>query len=87
MTSAFVRTHLASFAKRRARAYYSHRAFTTCAASSLGKAEELDLWHVKDGKLIERWNEFNLLEVFKQIAAAMVRKAEGQCTIGFGCCL
>ena len=26
--SAFVRTHLASFAKRRERAYYSHRAFT-----------------------------------------------------------
>jgi hypothetical protein len=41
-TSAFVRTHLACFAKRRERAYYSHRAFTTCAVSSLGKAEELD---------------------------------------------
>ena len=31
---AFVRTHLAQFAKRRERAYYSHRAFTTCAVSS-----------------------------------------------------
>jgi hypothetical protein len=30
------------FAKKRERAYYSHRAFTTCAVSSLGKAEELD---------------------------------------------
>lgn len=37
-----------------------------------------DLWRVKDGKLIEHWNEFNLLEVFQQIAAARVRKAEGQ---------
>jgi hypothetical protein len=34
---AFVRTHLASFAKRRARADDGHRAFTTCAVSSLGK--------------------------------------------------
>jgi len=30
-----VRAHLASFAKRRERAYYSLRAFTTCAASGL----------------------------------------------------
>jgi hypothetical protein len=30
-------THLASFAKRRERAYGSHRAFTTCAVSSLEK--------------------------------------------------
>jgi hypothetical protein len=28
--------------ERRERGYYSHRAFTTCAVSSLGKAEELD---------------------------------------------
>jgi hypothetical protein len=34
-----VRTHLASFAKRRERAYYGHRAFTTCAVSSLGKVK------------------------------------------------
>jgi predicted SnoaL-like aldol condensation-catalyzing enzyme len=37
-----------------------------------------DLWRVKDGKLIEHWDEFNLLEVFQHIAAAAVRKAEGQ---------
>jgi predicted SnoaL-like aldol condensation-catalyzing enzyme len=36
-----------------------------------------DLWQVKDGKLIEHWYEFNLLEVFQQIAAATVRQAEG----------
>jgi hypothetical protein len=33
---------------------------------------------LKDGKLIEYWDEFNLLEVFQQIAAATVRKGEGQ---------
>jgi len=37
-----------------------------------------DLWRMKDGKLIEHWDEFNLVEVFQQIAAATVRKAEGQ---------
>jgi hypothetical protein len=37
--SAFVRTYLAWLAKRRERAYYSHRAFTTCAVSSLGKVK------------------------------------------------
>jgi len=37
-----------------------------------------DLWRLKDGRLIEHWDEFNLLEVFQQIAAATVRKAEGQ---------
>ncbi len=37
-----------------------------------------DLWRVKDGKLIEHWDEFNLVEVFQQIAAATVRKEEGQ---------
>jgi predicted SnoaL-like aldol condensation-catalyzing enzyme len=36
------------------------------------------LWRVKDGKLIEHWDEFNLLEVFEQIDAATVRKAEGR---------
>jgi len=38
---AFVRTHLAWFAKRRERADDSHRAFTTCAVSTWG-SEELD---------------------------------------------
>ncbi len=37
-----------------------------------------DLWRVKDGKLIEHWDEFNLVEVFQQIAATTVRKAEEQ---------
>jgi hypothetical protein len=37
-----------------------------------------DLWRVKDGKLIEHWDEFDLLEVFHHIAAAADRKAEGQ---------
>jgi predicted SnoaL-like aldol condensation-catalyzing enzyme len=37
-----------------------------------------DRWRLKDRKLIEHWDEFNLLEVFQQIAAATVRKAEGQ---------
>jgi predicted ester cyclase len=38
----------------------------------------IDISRVKDGKLIEHWDEFNLLEVFQQIGAATVRKAEGQ---------
>jgi hypothetical protein len=38
---AFVRTHLTWLAKRRERAYYSHRASTTCAVSSW-ENEELD---------------------------------------------
>jgi hypothetical protein len=33
---------------------------------------------VKDGKLIDHWDEFNLLEGFQQIGAATVRKADGQ---------
>jgi hypothetical protein len=40
-TRAFVRTHLAWFAKRRERADDSHRAFTTCAVSTW-ESEELD---------------------------------------------
>ncbi len=36
-----MRTHLAWFAKRRERAYYSHRAFTTCSVSSW-ESEEPD---------------------------------------------
>jgi len=39
-TRAFVRTHLA-YRERRVRAYYSYRAFTTCAVSSW-ESEELD---------------------------------------------
>jgi predicted SnoaL-like aldol condensation-catalyzing enzyme len=38
----------------------------------------IDISRVKDGQLIEHWDEFNLLEVFQQIGAATVRKAEGQ---------
>jgi hypothetical protein len=37
-----------------------------------------DLWRLNYGKLIEYWDEFNLLEVFQQITAATVRKVEGQ---------
>jgi hypothetical protein len=39
--NAFVRAHLAWFAKRRERADDSHRAFTTCAVSTW-ESEELD---------------------------------------------
>ena len=38
----------------------------------------IDIWCVKHGKLIEHWDELNLLEVFQQIAAEAVRKAEVQ---------
>jgi predicted SnoaL-like aldol condensation-catalyzing enzyme len=38
----------------------------------------IDLWRVKDGKLIEHWDEFNRLPVFQQIAVTTIRKAEGQ---------
>jgi hypothetical protein len=31
-----------------------------------------------EGKLIEYWDESNLLEIFQQIAATTVRKAERQ---------
>jgi hypothetical protein len=31
-----------------------------------------------EGKLIEHWDEFNLLEEFQQIAATTARRAEGQ---------
>ena len=37
-----------------------------------------DLSRVKDGNLIEHLDELNPLEVFQQIGAATVRKAEGQ---------
>jgi predicted SnoaL-like aldol condensation-catalyzing enzyme len=38
----------------------------------------IDIWRVRDGKLAEHWEELNLLEVFQQIGAATVRKADGQ---------
>jgi predicted SnoaL-like aldol condensation-catalyzing enzyme len=38
----------------------------------------IDMWRVKDGKLVEHWDELNLLEVFQRIGAATVRKADGQ---------
>jgi hypothetical protein len=37
----------------------------------------IDIWRVKDGKFAEHWDELNLLEVFQQIGAATVRKADG----------
>jgi hypothetical protein len=37
-----------------------------------------DLWRMKDVKLIEHWEEFNLPGVFQQIATATIRKAGGQ---------
>jgi hypothetical protein len=52
--------------------------------STAVQLRSIDLWRVKDG--IEHWDKFSLL-VIQQIAAATVRKAEGQCTIGCGCCL
>jgi predicted ester cyclase len=38
----------------------------------------IDIWRVKDGKLIEHWDELNLLHVFQQIAAATGRNAGAQ---------
>jgi predicted SnoaL-like aldol condensation-catalyzing enzyme len=38
----------------------------------------IDIWRVKDGKFVEHWDELNLLEVFKKIGAATVRKPEEQ---------
>jgi predicted ester cyclase len=38
----------------------------------------IDIWRVKDGKLVEHWDELNLLEVFQLIGAVTVRKADGQ---------
>jgi hypothetical protein len=40
--------------------------------------QSMDISRVKNGKLIEHWDESNLLEVFQQIGAATVREAEGQ---------
>jgi predicted ester cyclase len=38
----------------------------------------IDIWHVKDGKFVERWDELNLLEVFQQMGAATLRKVDRQ---------
>ena len=46
--------------------------------STAVQMRSIDIWRVKDGKLIEHWHELNLLEVFQQIGAETVRKAEGQ---------
>ena len=36
------------------------------------------IWRVKDGRLVEHWNELTPLGAFQQIGAATVRKSEGQ---------
>ena len=55
------------------------KAFTDYQPNSTAvQMRSIDLSRVKDAKLIEHWDEFNLLEVFQQIGAATVRKAEGQ---------
>ena len=46
--------------------------------STAVQMRSIDIWRVKDGKLIEHWDELNLLEVFQQIGAATVRKPVGQ---------
>jgi predicted SnoaL-like aldol condensation-catalyzing enzyme len=45
---------------------------------ALVQLRSIDIWRVKDGKFAEHWDELNLLEVFQQIGAATVRKADGQ---------
>jgi predicted SnoaL-like aldol condensation-catalyzing enzyme len=45
---------------------------------ALVQMRSIDIWHVKDGKFVEHWDELNLLEVFQQIGAATVSKPEGQ---------
>ena len=46
--------------------------------STAVQMRSIDIWRVKDGKLIEHWDELTLREVFPQIGAATVRKPEGQ---------
>jgi predicted ester cyclase len=46
--------------------------------STAVQMRSIDIWRVKNGKLIEHWDELNLLEVFQQIGESTVRKAEGQ---------
>jgi predicted SnoaL-like aldol condensation-catalyzing enzyme len=55
--------------------------------STAAQMRSIDISRVKDGKLIEHWDEFNLLEVFQQIGTATVRKAAGQMNHGCGCYL
>jgi hypothetical protein len=38
----------------------------------------IDLWRVKDGKLIEQWDEFNLLEVFQQSRRRLERRKDNE---------
>jgi predicted SnoaL-like aldol condensation-catalyzing enzyme len=38
----------------------------------------IDIWRVRDAKFAEHWDELNLLEVFQQIGAATLRKADEQ---------
>ncbi len=38
----------------------------------------IDIWRVKHAKFAEHWDELNLLEVFQQIGAATIRKADEQ---------
>ena len=55
------------------------KAFTGSRPNSTAvQIPSIDILRVKDGKLIDHWDEFNLLEVFQQIGAATIRKAEGQ---------
>ena len=55
------------------------KAFTGYQPNSTAvQMRSIGIWSVKDGKLIEHWDELNLLEVFQQIGEATVRKAEGQ---------
>ena len=54
------------------------KAFRGCQPNSTVQMRSIDISRVKDGNLIEHWDEFNLLLVFQQVGAANVRKAEGQ---------
>jgi hypothetical protein len=42
------------------------------------RMRSIDIRRVRDGKLAEHRDELNPLEVFQQIGAATVRKADGQ---------
>jgi predicted ester cyclase len=46
--------------------------------SAAVQLQSIDIWHVKDGKFVEHWDELNLLEVFQQIGAATVKEPEEQ---------
>jgi hypothetical protein len=50
------------------------KAFRGCQPNSTVQMRSIDISRVKDGNLIEHWDEF----VFQQVGAANVRKAEGQ---------